>query len=89
MPESVAVALITGVLAVLGTYVGNVAISRRKTRDDAVREARRDQEIKDRLDRLEKKVDEHNGWGAKFGNTVAVLEGIKKDIEWLKKNGRN
>lgn len=85
MPESVAVALITGVLAVFGTYVGNVAISRQKTRDDAVREARRDQEIKDKLDRLEKKVDEHNGYAKRFeeiGKDIAV---IKAEIEILRK----
>lgn len=88
MTESIAVAVITGVLAVFGTWVGNVSVSRKKTREDAVREARRDQELKDRLDRLENKVDEHNGWGAKFSDTIIVLEGIKKDIEWLKKNGK-
>ena len=88
MAENVAVALITGILAVLGTYVGNVTISRKKTREDAIRDARRDQELTDRLDRLEKKVDEHNGWGVKFSDTIIVLEGIKKDIEWLKKNGK-
>lgn len=88
MAENVVVALITGFLAVLGTYVGNVTISRKKTREDAIRDARRDQELTDRLDRLEKKVDEHNGWGVKFSDTIIVLEGIKKDIEWLKKNGK-
>lgn len=88
MTESIAVAVITGVLAVFGTWVGNVSVSRKKTREDAIREAKRDQELTDRLDRLEKKVDEHNGWGAKFSDTIIVLEGIKKDIEWLKKNGK-
>lgn len=88
MTESIAVAVITGVLAVFGTWVGNVSVSRKKTREDAIREARRDQELKDRLDRLENKVDEHNGWGVKFSDTIIVLEGIKKDIEWLKKNGK-
>lgn len=88
MVENIVVAIITGVLAVLGTYVGNVTISRKKTREDAIRDARRDQELTDRLDRLEQKVDEHNGWGAKFSDTIIVLEGIKKDVEWLKKNGR-
>lgn len=83
--ESVAVALITGVLAVLGTYVGNVTISRKKAREDAIREARRDQELTDRLDRLEKKVDEHNGYAKKFeeiGKDIAI---IKTEIEFLRK----
>ena len=85
MAESIAVALITGVLAVLGTYVGNVTISRKKTREDAIREARRDQELKDKLDRLDKKVDEHNGYAKRFeeiGKDIAV---IKTEIEILRK----
>ena len=83
---NIAVALITGVLAVLGTYVGNVTISRKKTREEAIRDAKRDQELTDRLDRLEKKVEEHNYWGKKFGDVSESIKVIQKDIEWLKKS---
>lgn len=78
-------ALITGVLAVLGTYVGNVTISRKKTREEAIRDAKRDQELTDRLDRLEKKVDEHNGYAKRFeeiGRDIAV---IKTEISFIRK----
>lgn len=85
MAESIAVAVITGVLAVFGTWVGNVSVSRKKTREDAIREARRDQELKDKLDRLEKKVDEHNGWGEKFGEIKKDIAVIKTEIEILRK----
>lgn len=83
--ENIAVAIITGVLAVLGTYVGNVAITRKKTREDAIREARREQELTDRLDRLEKKVDEHNGYAKRFeeiGKDIAV---IKTELGFIRK----
>lgn len=85
MTESIAVAVITGVLAVFGTWVGNVSISRKKTREDAIRDARRDQELKDKLNRLENKVDEHNGYAKRFeeiGKDIAV---IKAEIEILRK----
>ena len=85
MAENVAVALITGILAVLGTYVGNVTISRKKTREDAIRDARREQNLADRLDRLEKKVDEHNGWGEKFDEIRKDIAIIKTEIEYLRK----
>ena len=85
MGESIAVAVITGVLAVFGTWVGNVSVSRKKTREDAIRDARRDQELKDKLDRLEKKVDEHNGWGEKFGEIKKDIAVIKTEIEILRK----
>ena len=85
MTESIAVAVITGVLAVFGTWVGNVSVSRKKTREDAIRDARRDQELKDKLDRLEKKVDEHNRWGEKFGEIKKDIAVIKTEIEILRK----
>lgn len=85
MAENVAVALITGILAVLGTYVGNVTISRKKAREDAIRDARREQNLADRLDRLEKKVDEHNGWGERFGEIRKDIAIIKTEIEYIRK----
>lgn len=88
MWENIAVALITGVLAVLGTYVGNVTISRKKTREQAIRDAKRDQELTDRLDRLEKKVDEHNGYAKRFeeiGKDIAV---IKTEVSFFRKEQR-
>lgn len=87
MSESVIIAIITGILAVLGSYVGNVSISRKKAREDAIREAKKEQSLTDRLDRLEKKVEEHNYWGKKFGDVSESIKGIQKDIEWLKKSG--
>ena len=87
MSESVVIAIITGILAVLGSYVGNVSISRKKAREDAIREAKKEQSLTDRLDRLEKKVEEHNYWGKKFGDVSESIKGIQKDIEWLKKSG--
>lgn len=85
MTESIAVAVITGVLAVFGTWVGNVSVSRKKTREDAIREAKRNQELTDRLDRLEKKVDEHNGYAKRFeeiGKDIAV---IKTEVSFIRK----
>ena len=88
MTESIAVAVITGVLAVFGTWVGNLSVSRKKTREDAIREAKRNQELTDRLDRLEKKVDEHNGYAKRFeeiGKDIAV---IKTEVSFIRKEQR-
>lgn len=38
-----------------------------------------------RLDRLEKKVDLHNGYAEKFNTTSKDITAIQKDIEWLKR----
>lgn len=85
LADSVIVAIITGVLAVLGTYVGNVTISRKKSREDAIRDAMNGQKLADRLDRLEKKVDEHNNYGKKFGEIQKDVAVIKTEIEILRK----
>lgn len=85
MMESIIVAIITGVLAVIGAYAGNVAIVRKKSREDAIHDAERESRQAVRLDRLEKKVDEHNGYAKKFeeiGKDIAV---IKTEIEFIRK----
>ena len=56
MTEAIIVAIITGLFAILGQYM--VAKSQNKQR--AVEEARREQQLLDRLDRLEEKVNLHN-----------------------------
>ena len=85
MGESVLIALITGILAVLGSYVGNVAISRKKSREDAIRDAKNEQKLTDRLDRLEQKVDEHNGYAKKFEEIGKNIAEIKTKVEILGK----
>lgn len=85
MSENVLIAILTGILAVLGSYMGNVATARKKSRQDAINEARRDQQLNDRLDRLEKKVDEHNGYAQKFENVSKDIAVIKTEIEILRK----
>lgn len=85
MIESVAVAIITGSLAVLGAYVGNVAITRKKTREDAIREAERETRQSVIMERLEKKVDEHNGYAKKFEDIGKDIAVIKTEIEFLRK----
>ena len=85
MIESVAVAIITGSLAVLGAYVGNVAITRKKTREDAIREAEREARQSVIMERLEKKVDEHNGYAKKFEDIGKDIAVIKTEIEFLRK----
>lgn len=84
MGEGVIVAIIAGISAVLGAYISNAATLRRKSREDSIKEALREQKIMNRLDRLEKKVDEHNEYGRKFGEISLSIQGIQKDIEWIK-----
>ena len=83
MSDTVLVAIITGGVTLTVNLLANWS-ARKK---DAIERAVSEQEIKDKLDVLEKKVDEHNQWGIKFGDTATSLKIIQKDIEWLKKSG--
>lgn len=85
MSEGVIIAIITGVLAVLGSYMGNIAITRKKSREDAIRDAERETRQAMRLDAIEKKLDVHNGYAEKFGDIGKDITAIKKDIEFLKR----
>lgn len=88
MVESIVVALITGVLAVLGAYVGNMSISRRKDRENALKDAEREATQSLRLKNIETKLDIHNGYAEKFGEIQKDIAVIKNDIQYLRKEQR-
>ncbi len=86
--ENIIVALITGVCAIVGQYL----ISQKKTRDDEIKDAQREQKQLDQLEAMderfkviEKKLDEHNGYAEKFGEISTSIVAIRKDLEYLKK----
>lgn len=96
MSESVLIAIITGVLAVLGSYVGNVSFSRKKAREDAIREAEREQQQKDQLtmilneqQEIKKRLDQHNKYAEKFAKTEKAMVSLQKDIEYLKERTKD
>lgn len=72
MTEAIIVAIITGLFAILGQYM--VAKSQNKQR--AVEEAKREQQILDRIDRLEEKVMLHN-------NVVERTYALEKEVAVL------
>lgn len=81
MSETIIVALITGVCAVVGQWlIARNQASKRKI-DEAVRAAKLDE----RLARIEERLDSHNSYAEKFtqfGTDIAV---IKNDIKTLYK----
>lgn len=77
MDDSVIIALITGGVTLAGNLLANYS-ARKK---DAVANAMRDQEIKDKLEVLEKKVDEHNGYAKRFGEIEKAIVRIDTKLE--------
>lgn len=79
------VTILTTVIVEAAGIIGLLIKNSSERKKNAIEQARRDQKLDDRLDRLEKKVDEHNGYAQKFTDTTKAITSIQKDIEWLKK----
>ena len=69
MTEGIIIAIITGVTCI----IGNALISWQGRVKDAAERARLDERTAQRLDRIEKKLDEHNGYADK-------ITGISRDV---------
>lgn len=85
--SSIIVALISAAGSIFGA---NLAV-RKKAREDEIKDAVREQRqldlfqsINEKIERLEKKVDIHNGYAEKFAETSKNLAVITKEIEYLK-----
>lgn len=77
---SVLIGIIGGIVGIIG-QLSNM----RKQQDEMLKQqAVRDKEMDDRLTQLEKKIDEHNGWGEKFTSLTEALIEMKTDIKWIK-----
>lgn len=88
-------AIIVGVLAVFGSYAGNVAVATKKSQEEAIRDAEREQKQKDQLMaildeqvEIKKRLDQHNGYAEKFVQTKESIIAIQKDIEYLKERSK-
>ena len=81
MSEGVLIAIITGACAVVGQLIISRAQTAKRKVDDAVRDARLD----DRLAGVEKRLDEHNRYAARFSEIQTDIAVIKNDIKTLYK----
>lgn len=77
MSDTVLVAIITGGVTLTVNLLANWS-ARKK---DAIERAVSEQEIKDKLDVLEKKVDEHNGYAKRFGEIEKAIVRIDTKLE--------
>lgn len=83
--EDIIVAVVTGVLAVVGSVTSNILVSRKKSHERDIKDAEREARQSIRLEAIEKKIDIHNGYAEKFGDIQKDIAVVKKDIEYLRK----
>lgn len=81
MSDTVLVAIITGLCAVIGQWLISRQTAAKRKIDDAVRDAKLD----DRLAGVEKRLDEHNHYAARFAEISTDIAVIKNDIKTLYK----
>ena len=80
MTESIVVAIITALGAVLGQLVISSASKRKQT----IEEAKREQRLDDRLKEMEQKLDSHNSYAEKFTSVTTDIAVIKTEIKGIK-----
>ena len=83
MSDAVIVALITGACAVIGQWLISRQQNEKRRTDEAVRDAR----LEDRLQSVERKLDEHNGYASRFAEIGTDIAVIKNEIKNLERRG--
>ena len=93
MSEEIIVPLISGSLAIVGSFVGNYAVSLKKSREDAIKEAEREQAQKDQLSmildeqkKIKERLDSHNGYAEKFAENSKSLAVMAEKQAYLAKS---
>ncbi len=83
--------IIVALISAAGSIFGASFAVRKNARENEIRDAVREQHqldlfqsINEKIERLEKKVDTHNGYAEKFAETSKNLAVIAKEIEYLK-----
>lgn len=74
--ESIIVAIITGLCAVLGQYL----IARENKRKADTEQAVKDAIFQQRLENIERKLDEHNGYAQRFEEVAVSLAELRTEL---------
>ena len=85
MNETIVAVIITGLFGMASAYVSTRSALEKKSHDDDVKAAQREQRQQDQLEEIKHKLDIHNGYAEKLGDIQLDIAGIHKDIEYLRK----
>lgn len=85
MNEAIIIAIIPAIASVIGAFIAARSAVDKKTREDDIKDAQREQRQQDQLEEIKHKLDVHNGYAEKLGDIQLDIAGIHKDIEYLRK----
>lgn len=77
METAVLVAIITGVCSVIGQWL----IARKNREEEETRQAVKDALMEARLDSIDKKLDEHNGYAKRFEEVAVSLAELRTELK--------
>ena len=94
MTEAIIVAIIMAVSSIICQVLINKSNRTKRVEEDsekekerAAAEARKEENLANRLNSIEKKLDEHNGYAKLFSDIKTDIAVIKNDIKTLYKQG--
>ena len=73
-------AIVVALIGMVGSVWGQWLISRKNRREDETRQAVKEALLTERLDRLEGKVDEHNGYAKRFEEVAVSLAELRTEL---------
>lgn len=83
--------VLVAVLGLVGTVFGGFAGFAHKSRQQAVKDAEREQlqadqhnQLMAELERVNRRLDEHNGYAEKFAESSVAITALQKDVEYIK-----
>jgi len=77
-------AIIVAIIMTAGTLLGQWLITRKNRREADAADAAKNQRINDRLERIEEKLDIHNGYAEKLGDIQRDIAVLRTEIIHLK-----
>ena len=85
MTDAIIVTAIGTAGSIVGACIAAHSAVDKKTREDDIKAAQREQRQQDQLEEIKQKLDIHNGYAEKLGDIQLDIAGIHKDIEYLRK----
>ena len=73
MDRSAFIALLVAIIPALASIICQLIISNKNRRDTDIKDAQKEQRLTDRLEQIDKKLDEHNGYAKKIGQIERSL----------------